>query len=74
MSKQRTPRIGTWPTPEKPVTIEIPPKLLEEFKKEARIVIKHPWLTGIPVPDRMLKPELIAALKGTDFEIMLVPK
>lgn len=72
MSKRSTPRIGTWPTPDKPATIEIPGDLLKEFGKDARIVCKHPWLIGIPVPDRMLKPEILR--KFTDFEVMLVPK
>ena len=74
MAKQGTPRIGTWPTPEQPVTIEIPPGLVKEFGKEARIVVRYPWPVGIPVPDRMLRAELIEGLKGTDLEVMIVPK
>jgi len=41
--------IGTWPTPQRPSTIEIPTKFLEEFKRDARVVIRHPWIVGIPV-------------------------
>ncbi|MBA7685896.1 hypothetical protein ES703_94327 [subsurface metagenome] len=35
-------KIGTWPTPERPLTVEIPTKLLQEFKRDARVVIRHP--------------------------------
>ncbi|MCK4795578.1 MAG: hypothetical protein KAV87_68240 [Desulfobacteraceae bacterium] len=31
--------IGTWPTPERPLTVEIPTKLLQEFKKDPRFVL-----------------------------------
>jgi len=53
---------------------EIPVKLLKEFKKDACVIMKYPSLVGISVPDRMLRPELIDRLKGTDFEVLLVPK
>ncbi len=67
MAKQRAPRIGTWPTP------EIPPKLLAEFQDEVRIVVRHPWPIGIPVPDRMLSRGLLNAMKGTELAAMMVP-
>ncbi len=53
---------------------EIPVKLLKEFKKDACVIMKYPSLVGISVPDRMLRPKLIDRLKGTDFEVLLVPK
>ena len=76
--KSDTVKIGTWPTPEKPVLVEIPVKLLQEFEKEARIVIGHPWLVGIPVHEVLLKkllknPEVYRELTKR-FEIMLIAK
>jgi hypothetical protein len=73
MAKQRVPKIGTWPTPEVPVSVEIPPKVLAEFQNEVRIVVRHPWPIGIPVPDRMLGRELLGAIRGTELAAMLVP-
>ena len=68
--------IDTVPLPERPVTVEIPTKLLREFEKEARVVLKFPW--GIPVPEALLrrlveKPEVYREITER-FEIMLVPK
>lgn len=70
--------IGTWPTPERPVSFKIPVKLLREFESEARIVIRHPWVVGIPVPEVLLKklgqtPEVYRELIKT-FEVMLIPR
>lgn len=70
-SKRRV-AIGTWPTPERPPKIEIPARLLREFERDVRVVIRHPWLIGIPVPERLLKREILKKFKG--FEVMLVPK
>lgn len=64
-------KIETIPLPEV-VSIEIPTNLLQEFRRDARVVIRHPWVVGIPVPDRLLKPGILKKFK--DFEIMLVPK
>ena len=51
----------------------IPTDLLKEFKNEVRIVIRHPWVIGIPAPDFLLKdPAMLARFK--QFEVMLVPK
>jgi hypothetical protein len=70
--KSERPMIGSWPTPEKPVTIEIPKKLIQEFETDIRIVIKHPWVVGIPIPELMLKHDLLKGLEG--LEPMLVPR
>jgi len=64
-------KIETIPLPEV-VSIEIPTNLLQEFGRDARVVIRHPWVVGILVPDRLLKPGILKKFKG--FEIMLVPK
>jgi len=71
--------VGTWPQPERPsTTVEIPIKFLEEFKVDARVVVRHPWIVGIPlnevllrklIGDRGLYKELIE-----EFDVMLVPK
>jgi len=76
--KKYTPKIGTWPTPEKPISVEIPVRLLKEFEKDARILIRHPWCIGIPVPEVFLKnlqknPVVFRELTEK-FEIMLIPK
>jgi hypothetical protein len=70
--------IDTVPLPEKPVYFEIPVKLLQEFQKEPRIVIRHPWVIGIPVPEAFLKkfvqnPKAYQDLMKK-FDIMLVPR
>lgn len=74
MAKRSSNKIDTVPFPEMPRSFDIPPKLLAEFKKDIRVVIRHPWIVGIPVPIEMLKPELVSRLRGTQFEVMLVPR
>ena len=71
-------KIDTVPLPEKPVSVEIPVNLLQEFERDVRIVIKHPWVIGIPVPEVLLekllkKPEVYQEMTK-EFEIMLIPK
>lgn len=53
------------------ISFQIPEVLIKEFAKELRVVIKHPWIIGIPVPER-LRPEVLKGLK--DFDIMITPK
>ena len=73
--KSDTVKIDTVPLPEKPLSLEfrIPEEFIREFGKELRIVIRHPWVIGIPVPERLLKPEMLKAL-GKDFEVIVAPK
>ena len=76
--KNDTVKIGTWPTPEKPISIEIPVIYLREFEKDLRIVIRHPWVVGMPVPEVLLKrllkdPNTYRELTKK-FEIMLIPR
>ena len=66
--------IGTWPTPEKPLMVEIPVSLLKEFEHDARIVIRHPWIIGIPVLDALIKPELNKKIDTSGFEVIIIPK
>ncbi|NLH74370.1 MAG: hypothetical protein GX456_15060 [Verrucomicrobia bacterium] len=68
----------TVPIPNKPLSIEIPIEFLKEFKNTPRVVIRHPWVVGIPVPDLLLQrlandPRAFAAL-SKKFDVMLVPK
>jgi len=76
--KQDRVKIGTWPTPEKPVWIDIPIGLLKEFEKEARIIVRHPYIIGIPVPMLLLEkfrkdPRVFKNLTEK-FDLMLVPR
>jgi len=67
--------IDTVPLPEMPanLTFMIPIDLIKEFKDEVRVVVKFPWIVGIPVPDYFFKnPEIFGRLK--EFDVMFVPK
>lgn len=55
------------------VTIKIPVDLLKEFKRDVRVVVRWPWLIGIPIPEVLLKPEILQQFKE-EYDIMLVPK
>ena len=52
----------------------IPVDLLRHFEKRPRIVIRHPWVIGIPVPELLLNPELLEQVQASGYEVMLVPK
>lgn len=67
--------IDTVPLPELPVdlTFAIPVELFREFRTDIRVVVKFPWIVGIPAPDHLFQnPEILERLEA--FEIMLVPK
>lgn len=53
------------------ISFRIPLELVKEFGDETRIVIRHPWLIGIPIPER-LRPEILKGIK--DFEAIIVPR
>lgn len=53
------------------LSFAIPAELVQEFKKEARIVIRYPWLIGIPLPEA-LKPEVLR--KFREFDVFLTPR
>ena len=55
------------------VAIKIPVDLLKEFKRDIRVVVKWPWLIGIPIPEVLLKPEILQQFRE-EFDVMLVPK
>jgi hypothetical protein len=71
-------KIDTVPLPEKPVSIKIPVDLLQEFEKEPRIVLRHPWVIGVPVPELLIskiaKDPALRKRINKDFDIMLVPR
>jgi hypothetical protein len=73
--KKGSVKIDTVPLPERPVALEIkiPVELIREFEKEVRIVVRHPWIIGIPLPERLLKPEILDKL-GPNLDIMITPK
>jgi len=54
------------------ISFEIPTELAKEFGKAVRIVIKDPYVVGMPVPMDLLKSDVLAKVKG--FELYLVPK
>jgi len=67
--------IDTVPLPERPVDFHftIPKELLQEFKSELRIVVRFPWIVGIPAPEFLFtNPEIFR--KFEDIEVMIVPK
>lgn len=59
--------------PVEEITFEIPRDLAAQFDRELRVVIRHPWVIGIPAPELFFqKPELRDQFK--DFDVMLVPR
>ncbi|MDG6222592.1 MAG: hypothetical protein IAX21_00805 [Candidatus Bathyarchaeota archaeon] len=55
------------------IAIKIPVDLMKEFKKDIRVVVRWPWLIGIPIPEALLRPELIKQF-SEEYDVMLVPK
>lgn len=73
--EKASPKVGSWPTPEKPLSLEIsiPVELLREFDREVRLVVRHPWCIGIPIPEKLLKPDILEKL-GPGLGVMITPK
>lgn len=57
----------------KDIAIKIPVDLVKEFKRDVRVVVRWPWLIGIPIPEALLKPEILQQFRE-EYDIMLVPK
>lgn len=57
----------------KDIAIKIPVELLKEFKSDVRVVVRWPWLIGIPIPEALLRPEIIKQFRE-EYDVMLVPK
>ena len=66
--------IGTWPTPEKSLAVEIQTRLLKEFGEDTRFVFKFPGPVGIVSPDLIINPELSKQIDSAGFEVMIIPK
>lgn len=60
--------------PSDSLQFRIPTSLLQEFKAEPRIVIRHPWVIGIPAPERLLQEDMLKKIRESGFEVMLVPQ
>jgi len=56
------------------VAFQIPPALAKEFGRDLRIVVRHPWVVGIPIPERLLSREMLGKLGAKEFDVMLTPK
>ncbi len=76
MEKKSSEAIGTWPTPEigGEVSVRIPQELLREFGKDLRVVIRHPWLIGIPIPELLLRKAGVLEKLAEEFDLIAVPK
>ncbi len=59
------------PVPFREISFQIPKEFIEEFREEARVVVRHPWVVGIPIPER-LKPDVLKGIK--DFEAIVTPR
>ncbi len=53
------------------VSFQVPPRLVKEFGDDLRVVVRNPWVVGIPVPERLI-PEALKGLK--EFEVFVVPE
>ena len=38
------------------------------------MVIKYPWVIGIPAPEMFVKAEILEQVRRAGFEMMLVPR
>lgn len=56
------------------ISFRIPEELIKEFGKELRVVIRHPWIVGIPIPERLLKSEVFKGLLKEEFDVLITPK
>jgi hypothetical protein len=57
------------------LVVKIPRELLEIYQQEVHVVVKYPWVIGIPAPELLFeRPELLQKLRELkNFEVMLVP-
>lgn len=54
--------------PAENIQFRVPTELLREFKAEPRIVIRHPWVIGIPAPELFLKEDILHKIQDSGFE------
>ena len=60
--------------PQLSLEFSIPLDLLQEFERVPRIIVRWPWVVGIPVPEILLKPEWLKRIDAAGFDVMLVPR
>lgn len=53
---------------------KIPVEFMRDFELDPRIVIKHPWVIGIPAPERFLDQEWFMRVQKAGYQVMLVPE
>jgi hypothetical protein len=58
----------------KEMSIKIPANLKAEFRDEMRVVVKHPWMIGIPAIDKMIMDKVFMENMKKDYDLMFVPK
>jgi hypothetical protein len=54
------------------IVIDIPEAMAKEFAADLRVVVRWPWVIGIPVPERLMKAELLKSMKN--FEVIATPR
>jgi hypothetical protein len=54
------------------IEFAIPADLAKLYAREIRIIIRQPWVIGIPPPEALLNREVWQNISG--FDAMLVPK
>ena len=67
MAKKRVAK----PKPQE-IAVRIPPALAKEFGRDLRVVVRHPWIVGIPVPMRLLKGTPLEAI-AKERDIFITP-
>ena len=76
--KQKTSKIGTWPTPEKPVSFEIPIEILLKGGLTKVKVALFAGVVGIHLPwsfmKRLCKHPTIWRLLVQKFDVLLIAK
>lgn len=60
--------------PPEELVFRIPKDLLVKFEVEPRIIVRWPWIIGIPIPDWLLQNPELMGLAAEEFEPMLLPK
>ena len=53
--------------------IKIPLDLFIEYKLDPRIVLRHPWIIGMPIPEMLIDKAIRERFLEAGFELMIVP-
>ena len=54
--------------------LKIPLDLLQKYKIEPRLVIRHPWVIGIPAPEMLFDDRLQEMLDKAQMDVFFVPR